>query len=84
MFQLRMPFGSQLIVRNKETGYRFMFTSNNIFADMDENADIFYDIFDDDMELVNLVADVRVIADIQAVQQHNDVLQECLPRNTIW
>jgi len=43
----------------------FLYLKCTSFADMDENDDILHGNFDDDVDLVDLVADIDLIVDLQ-------------------
>jgi hypothetical protein len=55
-----------------------------LISDMEEDEDIFDDMVDDDIDLINVVADVQLIADIQAVDHYGNAPQVRLFRNPVW
>jgi hypothetical protein len=52
----------------------FLYLKCTSFADMDENDDILHGNFDDDVDLVDLVADIDLIVDLQVLISCNTVL----------
>jgi hypothetical protein len=56
-----------------------------LFSDMEDPDDIFDFILDHEFDVVNAVADVAVIGDLQQVMQQDPVApQRRAPRNPIW